>query len=45
MDAIIFKYLISLAVFEKLDMKLMGVVMHIIPEGLALPEAKPRSTY
>ena len=57
MDAITFRYLISLAVSKKLDMRLMDVVTAYlygdldtdiymkIPEGLALPKAKPRSTY
>ena len=57
MDAITFRYLISLAISEKLNMRLMDVVTAYlygdldtdiymkIPEGLALPKAKPRSTY
>ena len=57
MDAITFRYLISLTVSDKLDMRLMDVVTAYlygdldtdiymkISEGLALPEAKPRSTY
>ena len=56
-DAITFRYLISLAVSKKLDMSLMDVVTAYlygdldtniymkIPEGLALPKEKPRSTY
>ena len=51
MDAIIFRFLISLAVFEELDMRLMDVItaylygsidsdIHMkIPEGFKLPEA------
>ena len=57
MDAITFRYLISLSVSEKLDMRLMDVMTAYlygdldtdiymkIPKGLALPEAKSRSTY
>ena len=57
MDAITFRYLISLTVSEKLDIRLMDVVVAYlygdldtdiyikIPEGLTLPEAKPRSMY
>ena len=57
MDAITFRYLISLVVFEKLDMRLIDVVTAYlyedldidiymkIPKRLALPKAKPRSTY
>ena len=57
MDAITFRYLISLAVSEKLDMRLMDVVtaylsgdLNIdfyikIPERLALFEEKLRSMY
>ena len=57
MDTITFRYLTSLVVSEKLDMRLIDVVtaylygdldtdiyMKIL-EGLALLEAKPRSTY
>ena len=57
MNAITFRYSISLAVSEKLDMRLMDVVTAYlygdldidiymkIPEGLTFPEARPRSTY
>ena len=57
MDVIIFRYLISLTVSEKLAMRLIDVVtaylygdldtdIYIkIPEGLTLLEANPGSTY
>ena len=57
MNAMALRYLISLAVFEKLDMRLMDVVIAYlygnldtdiymkILKGLALPEAKLKSTY
>ena len=57
MDIITFRYLISLAVSQNLEMRLMDVVIvclygdldieiHMkIPEGFPLPKAKPRTTY
>ena len=57
MDAITFRYLISLVVSEGLDMHLMDVVTAYlygildadiymrVPEGFSLPEAKPRNMY
>ena len=57
MDTTTFRYLISLAVSQNLEMRLMDVVTAYlygdldtqiymkIPEGFSLPEAKPRSTY
>ena len=57
MDITTFRYLISLAVSQNLEMRLMDVVtaylygdldieIHMkILKGFPLPEAKPRSTY
>ncbi|WP_284343919.1 reverse transcriptase domain-containing protein, partial [Dyella mobilis] len=57
MDAITFRYLISLIVLERLDMHLMDVVTAYlygnldtdiymkVPEGFQLPQGKPRDMY